>query len=132
MRNLWELFMFWIRISNRYDRLKNSPKAETSVKFGVTSLLLSILGIFFTVGSAALAYTCFSVDGLEAVVAVIGGVICILAAIMFFVQMVLASIVYAAYQMRLNKRPIGIVALIVSLFIIIATVASIVIFIAVK
>ena len=130
MRSIWEFLMFWIHVSNKYDRLKNSPKAEKSVKFGVTSLALSILGIFVTVGFAALAYTCFSVDGLEGLVAVIGGAICVLAAITCFIYMILASIVYAAYQMRLNKRRIGVVALIVSLFIIIATICSIIFVIA--
>ena len=127
MKGLSEFLMFWVKVSNEYDRIKNGPKAQTSVKLGVDSLIMSISGILSSVGFAVLAYYCFNVDGLEGLLTFIFGIICALAAVAFFIRLVLASIVYAIYQMRLNKRPVGIVSLIVSVLMVIGTVILIIV-----
>ena len=127
MKNLFDFILFWINISCKYDRLKAGPKAASSVNLGVTSLIMSILGIFLTVGFAALAYVCFGVSGLPAVLAAICGILCILAALTCFIYLVLASILYAAYQMKLNRHPVGVASLVVSLFSVVATVVAIVV-----
>ena len=122
------IFLFWIRISNKYDRIKADPKKrETSVSLGVTSLWLSILGIAMTIGFGYLAYLCFTNTGAWGWFYAVVAIICVAAAIAFFIEMVLASVFYAIYQMKLNKKPIGLAALIVSLFIIVATVGGVVI-----
>ena len=127
MKGLFKLFMFWVTVSNEYDRIKDGHKAQTSVKLGVESLIMSIFGIFATVGFAVLAYFCFSVDDLALLLTFILGIICAAAALAFFIRLVLASIVYAAYQMKLNRRPIGIVALVISILISVATVVAVIV-----
>ena len=114
-------------ISEKYERLKRSPDREDSITLGVTSIALAVTGIFSAVGFVWLAFLCFSAEGLVSILAVIFGVICVLAAFLCFIEMVLASIVYAAYQMRLNRRAIGKVALAISLFLTIGTIVAIVI-----
>ena len=126
--NLFNLFMFWVTVSNKYDRLKSDPeKREKSVSLGVQSLTMSISGILASVGFAVLAYYCFSLEGLEGLLTLIFGLICAVAAVAFFVQLVLASIVYAIYQVKLNKHPLGIISLVVSLLILVATVVAVVV-----
>lgn len=127
MRGLFRLILFWITISNKYDRLKRSPYRDNSISLGVTSLALSIIGILSAVGFVWLAFLCFSTEGLISILAVIFGVICVLAAFLCFIEMVLASIVYAVYQMKLNRKAVGKVALAVSLLLSVGTVVAIVI-----
>lgn len=117
--------MFWLKIRQDYDRIKESPKAETSVKLGVQSLLMSIFGIAATVGFAYLAYLCFTVEGLTGLLTWIFGLISVLAAISFFIELVFASIFYAIYQIKLNRHPLGIVALILSILLNIGTVVAV-------
>ena len=130
MRGLFHFFTFWITISNKYDRLKNNPEKQNSVSLGVTSIFMSIFGVLSAVGFAYLAYLCFSVDDLAIILTFIFGVICAISAVVCFFQMLVASIFYAAYQLRLNRRPIGIVALVISLLFLVAAVAGIIIVLA--
>ena len=126
---LYNLLFFWVKVSRQYDLIKRDPeKSAKSVKLGVTSLLMSIIGIGLTTGFAYLAFLCLA--GLETLaffLAFIGIIVCIAAAIGCFVELVLASIVYAAYQMKLNKKPVGLAALIVSLLISIATIVLVIV-----
>ena len=128
---LWDSFMFWLAVSNKYDKLKENPeKRESSITLGVQSLFLSVVGMIATVGLAFLAYTCFSRaegSGLAGLLMIVGGVICAIAALVFLFDMVFASLMYAIYQRKLNKKRIGLAALIVSLVLIAATIAGIVI-----
>lgn len=130
MRHFFHLFTFWIRISNKYDRLKEDPRKQNSVSLGVTSLLMSIFGLLTAVGFAYLAFLCFSVDDLSILLTFIFGIMCAIAAIACFFQMLVASIIYAAYQLKLNKRPIGIVALVISLVMLVASIVGIIVVIA--
>ena len=124
-------FLFWVSASREFDKIKQDPqKSEESVRFGVRSLILSIVGMIVTVGFSYLAYVCFnsaSDNGLSGILMVVGGALCVLIAIACLVDMVLASLLYAIYQRKLNKRKIGLAALIVSLVLIALTVAGIVI-----
>ena len=122
MKGLFGLFMFWVTVSSEYDRIKGGPKAETSVRMGVESIFMSIFGLIFTVGFAVLAYYCFAAEGLIALLAWLFGIICALSALAIFIRLTVASIVYAAYQMKLNRRPIGIVALVISILMSIASI----------
>lgn len=131
MRGLGKIFMFWVRTSNEYDRIKSDPeKRAKSVSMGVQSLILSILGTVLTVASAVGAFACFSsgTDSLSGLLLLFLGIILALAALSIFIEMVLASIVYAVYQMKLNKRAIGVVALVINLLLIVIAAILIVIF----
>ena len=130
MKNsLFRALLFWITVSNKYDRLKSDPqKREKSVSLGVTGLIMSIAGIALTVGFAFLAYLCLpGLDTVAFLLALVGVIACVAAAIGCFAELVLASIVYAVYQMKLNKKPIGPAALIVSLIITVATIALVIV-----
>lgn len=121
--------LFWITVSSKYDRLKTDPqKREKSVSLGVTSLIMSVVGIALTVGFAYLAILCLSgMETLAFFFALIAVIACVAAAVGCFVELVLASIVYAVYQMKLNKKPIGLAALIISVAITVATVVLVIV-----
>ena len=127
MRGLFHFFTFWITVGNKYDRLKNNPEKQNSVRLGVTSIFMSIFGVLSAVGFAYLAYLCFSVDELAIILTFIFGLMSAIAAIACFFQLLVASIFYATYQMKLNRRPIGLVALIISLLLLVAAVVGIII-----
>ena len=130
MRGLFHFLSFWLTVSTRYERIRNDPTRRNGIALGVTSLLMSIFGIISAVGFAYLAFLCFTVEGLSILVTFILGIVCALAAIMCFFQLLIAGLMYAAYQLRLNRRPIGIVALIVSLVLIVGAVVAIILVIA--
>lgn len=129
MKVLSKIFMFWLGISNKYDVIKKDPqKRENSIRFGVTSLIMSIVGIALTVGFAVFAYYCFlGMETLAFLFALIAGIACAGAAIGCFLHLVLASIVYAVYQLKLNKKAIGKIALVISLLISISTIVIVII-----
>lgn len=128
MKAIFKMFMFWLTISNKYDNIKKDPqKSATSVSLGVTSIIMSIVGIASTVGFAVLAYFSFSgMDTLAFLFALIAGIACVAAAIGCFVNLVLASVVYAVYQLKLNKRAIGKIALVISLLINLGTIGLVI------
>lgn len=130
MRAIFHFLSFWITISNKYERIRNDPTKRNSVTLGITSILMSIFGVISAVGFAYLAFLCFSVEGLSILVTFILGIVCALAAIICFFKLLIASLLYAAYQLRLNKRPIGIVALVVSLLLIVGAVVAIILVLA--
>ena len=128
-KDIIDLILFWISIGEKYERLKQDPqKRENSIQLGVTGIILSIIGAALTVGFGILAYYCFAVSGLISILAVILGAICVLAGFMSLVNLMIAGIVHAAYQMKLNKRAIGIVALVINLLLIVIAAILIVIF----
>ena len=127
MKGLFRFLLFWITISNKYDRLRDDPDRQDSVRLGVTSILMSIFGVIFAVGFAYLAYLCFSVQDLAIILTFIFGIICVISALLCFFQLLVASIFYAAYQLKLNRRPIGIVALVISLFLLVVAIVGIIV-----
>lgn len=125
---LFSIIMFWRKIGRKYEEIKNDPqKSESSTSLGNASLIRSVVGIVLSVGFAVLAYLCFSVQSIGIIISFIGGFLCGFLAILCFVELVLASIVYAYYQLKLNKMPIGKVAMVISLLISVTTIAVVII-----
>ena len=128
---LFNTFLFWISVSRKYDVLKENPvQSKTSTRLGVTSLIMSIVGIIATVAFAFFTYVCFkSIDGsgLLFFLVLLGGIICAAMSLGCFVNLVLASLVYALYQRKLNNRPIGTAAIVVSLVLILGTIAVVIV-----
>ena len=117
----WENILFWLSIGDKYTSIKNnSEKRDTSVSMGTTSLILSIVGAIATYGLTFVAYFCFTDGGIGKI---IGGIFAALVAVTCFIYMLIASVVHAAFQVKLNKKPIGKVALAFSLILTIAPVA---------
>ena len=125
--NLFNFFLFWLRASEKYDRLESDPSKRDSAILGVESILMSIFGILTAAGLAWLAYICFTVDGLAVILTFIFGIASAIGAILCFFQLLVASIIYAAYQMRLNDRAIGKVALAISLVMLLLAIIAIII-----
>ena len=114
--------LFWISIGEKYIKIKEDPeKRDTSVSMGTTSLILSIVGAIVTYGLAIVAYLCFTAGGVGKI---IGGIFAVLVAFTCFIYMLIASIVYAAFQVKLNKKPIGKAALVISLVVTIAPIVA--------
>ena len=131
MKGLLGFILFWLTISDKYDKLKRDPDKQNSALLGVTSIIMSIFGVVVAVGFAYLAYLAFSVDGLAIILTFIFGFGAAVIAVVGFFQMSVASIFYAAYQMKLNKRAIGKVALAISLILLVAAIIGIIIVVAV-
>lgn len=142
--SMFEAIMFWLSVQNKYEKLKNDPqKRETSVTMGVQSLIMSIVGVTLTVLAAFGTYKCFTlvtigsgmsspvVAGLAGIFVIIGGALCALFALGVFIYLVVASIVYAIYQMKLNKKPIGLVSLIISIVLIVGTIVAVIVLLSV-
>ena len=125
MKGLLDFILFWLTISDKYERLKKNPDKQDSAILGVTSLIMSIVGVIAAVGFSYLAYLAFTVDGLTIILTFILGIAAVLAAVLCFFQLLVASIIYAAYQMKLNNRAIGKVALIVSLVLLVTAIIGI-------
>lgn len=129
---LYNIFMFWRSVDRKYERIKGDPeKSGTSVNLGLTSIILSIVGTVLVVAFAYFAYKCFTWadDGLIVLLIYLGGAICFLFSIGCFASLVLASIVYAVYQRKLNRKPIGLAALIISIILSISTVVAVIVII---
>ena len=126
MKGLLGLFFFWIRVSNKYDRLKNDPAKQNSASLGITSIIMSIFGVITSIGLAYFAYLCLSVDNLAIVISFIFGFAAAIGAILCFFQLLVASLFYAIYQMKLNNRVIGKVALSISLIMLAAAIGMII------
>ena len=124
MKGFFGLIMFWLTISNKYERLRNDPTKQHSVSLGVESILMSILGAGATVGLAYLTYLCFTVEGLAGLLTWIFGLIFAFSALAVFIELVVASLFYAIYQIRLNRHPIGYVALVLSILIIAGSIVA--------
>ena len=127
MKGLFHFFMFWLTVSNKYDRLKSSPDRQNSVSLGLTGIIMSIVGVLTAVGLAYLALLCFKAENLTVLIAFPVGILCALSAVVCFFQLLVASIFYASYQLRLNKRPIGIIALVISLLLLIGAIVGIIV-----
>ena len=139
MRVFGHIFLFWRAVGRDYEDMKNDPeKQPKSVRLGVGSLIMSIVGAALTLLFVFLALKCLSgsafkdLTGGEALAAalvlplfiIIGAILCIAFAAGCYLRLVVGSLLYAVYQRRLNKRAIGTVALVVGILLCIATVAA--------
>lgn len=124
---LLDFLLFWLSIGDKYDQLKKDPDKQDSALLGVTSIIMSIFGVITAVGFGYLAYLAFTVDGLAIILTFIFGLGAAAVAVLGFFQLSVASIFYAAYQIKLNGRAIGKVALAISIIMIVAAIVGIII-----
>ena len=136
-RGIGRAIFFWWGIRNKYDKINEDAEwREKSVRMGVESILRSIFGAIFTLLFVYLAYWLFSgglfkgISGAEALAAmfifplfiIVIALVCGLGAFIFYFQFVVASIIYARYQLKLNKKAVGYVALVLSILFTVGTV----------
>lgn len=134
----YSIIMFWRDIARKYEKIKDNPeKSEKDVSLGVTSLGMSIGGTIMAIVFAYFSFKCFTwtgdagvstaAEGIGGIFVIIGGSICAVIAVASFVYLILASILYAYYQRKLNKNKIGIIAFIVSILLIVGTIVAVII-----
>lgn len=122
MKGFWKLIMYFSTLSMWYNRIISDPeKREKSVYFGVQSIITSIVGAVMVILCA------FGVSALlksdSGIVAMVFIVLLALLMVVGLFEFTLRGLVAMIYQLRVNKRPIGWVALAVWLATFIATVA---------
>lgn len=109
------------RMSHTYDRLARSEKRDDIVRFGVSSIVYSIIFLAAMIGAAFLIKTMTTDSGM-ALVGIILTVCCVLIAL----PMLLYAVVALIYQFRINKRAIRWVALVLLILALIAAVVAVI------
>lgn len=121
--------LLWIILKNtrRYDRLKSDEeKKQSSQSLGVWSILSTVIGTICVVLSvwaiSAMADKLGAVDSLEVLLIIFGLFLLVVLLVGLFLQLIVNGIICAILQMKLNKKPIGLISLILWLAIIVAAV----------
>ena len=113
MKGFWQFFMYFSNLSLWYNRIANDPeKREKSTYFGVRSIISSLVGAIIIILCA------FGISALmnnENVLTIVFIVLLAVAMISVLFECTLRGLVTMIYQLRLNKRPIGWIALAVFL-----------------
>lgn len=124
LKLILSFFTFWINIRAKYDRIKNNEeRREKSVRMGVRSIIQTVLCSVIAVLAFYGAVVCLKYTAsvnLGMILSLIAGIFCILATLVSLIQGVLGGMLYMIYQLRLNRRPIGWVALAIWLLLVIA------------
>ena len=109
MKGFWQFFMYFNHLSVWYNRIVNDPdKREKSVYFGVRSIISSLVGAIIIILCA------FGISALinnENALTVVFMVLLAVAMISVLFECTLRGLVTMIYQLRVNKRPIGWIAL---------------------
>lgn len=113
MKFIHDVLMFWLDLSVHKDHITSDPeRRRNSNYFGIRSIISSLLGFIVAAlcgwGFFALSGTG---DGLGVILVIILMVILALMAILSFLQGIVQGFVCFIYQLRINKKPIGWVAL---------------------
>ena len=125
MKILDALLGIIFRNKSKYDKLKeDDEKRETSQYLGVGSILSTIFGVIFAVASVWVAAAMFSgsADSLDSLVGIIGLFLLAVLFVGLFLQLIANGLVCAILQMKLNRKPIGLISLILWLIFIVAAV----------
>ena len=122
MKGFWKLIMYFSTLSMWYNRIISDPeKREKSVYFGVQSIITSIVGATMVILCAFGVSALLRSDG--GIVAIVFIALLALLMVVGLFEFTLRGLVAMIYQLRVNKRPIGWVALAVWIATFIATIA---------
>ena len=114
MKGLGSFLSFWSQVSNQYARLTaNEEKRARSVRLGVTAMILAVISAALVVGSVWGLGTAMGLISDSPIVGIVVLLLCIGVAITFLTRGMINALLYAIYQLRLNKKAIGWVALVV-------------------
>ena len=109
MKGFWQFFLYFNHLSVWYNRIVNDPdKREKSVYFGARSIISSLVGAIIIILCA------FGISALmnnENALTVVFMVLLAVAMISVLFECTLRGLVTMIYQLRVNKRPIGWIAL---------------------
>lgn len=112
---IWNFFTFWSNIHTKYDRIKsNEEKSKTSTKLGITAIILSFIFSAIVVTSAYGTFACFNfMNNSSFVLGILGFIVCFVLLLGSLIQGLGGALFYSIYQMKLNKKPIGVISLVV-------------------
>lgn len=125
LKALWNFLTFWSRLSTSYTLIANDPeKREKSVRFGVQSIICSILGAaLITLCMFGVATTTRGSSSLEGLVGIVVAAFLVLIAVVSLVQLIVRGLIVTVYQLKLNKHPVGKAALAIWIIAVIAAIA---------
>ena len=115
----WSFLTFWSQLSTKYARIASNPEQrEKSICFGVESIASTIFGAIIIVLCA------FGVSALisGSALGVILAVLLVIVALVSLVQLIVRGLITMIYQLKLNKKPVGIAALIIWILAVIAAI----------
>ena len=114
MKGLGSFISFWSQVSNQYARLAaNEEKRARSVRLGVTAIILAVISAALVVLSVWGLGTAVGLISDSPIVGIVVLLLCIGVAITFLTRGMINALLYAIYQLRLNKKAIGWLALVV-------------------
>lgn len=122
LKAIMGLIMFWSKLSDKYAKICSEGRQTTSVYFGVRAIISIITGIIlmglFAIGLGYAAGVLMnSLLFLFGIVIAAGLAVGILVA---FVNGVIGSLICVIYQLRLNRGPMGWIALAVWILFLVA------------
>lgn len=123
---LWYLLDKLADIADFYVNIKdNESERDTNTRLGKWAIKYNIIFFIFLGGAAALAIWAISLFKAESVL--LGVLIIFLALGVAITSVIFAILAFASEitQMKLNKKPIGLISLLTTILIIIAAIASI-------
>lgn len=129
IRWMWKFFESFLDIKSEYKDIKSGEDRKSNVKFGVKSILYSVLFLVLVSGGIALGYWSLTMfDSL----AIIFGIILLITAIgllFYSITYFILALVACIMQLIINRRAIGWIALAIILLIVSAVVVGLVVII---
>lgn len=123
---MWKFVDSFLNVKNEYKGIKSSENRVSSSKFGVKSILYSLL--FLVLVSGGLALGAWSLTMFDSI-AIIFGIILLITAIgllFYSVTYFILAVVACVLQLILNRRAVGWIALLIILLIVSTVVVGLV------
>lgn len=115
MKTLFKMFTFWVNLKVRYETIAKDPeRKEKSVYFGVRSIISSIFSAIVIALSIWGIFACFNALNTDSFNMILAWIFIVLLAVIALTALFngfVAALISTMYQLRLNKKPIGWVAL---------------------
>ncbi len=115
MKGIFKVLNFWANLRFRYDTIAKDPeRKEKSIYFGVRSIISSIFSAIVIALSVWGIFACSNAMNADSLNAIVAWVFIVLLAVITFTALCngfVSALISTVYQLRLNKKPIGWVAL---------------------
>lgn len=127
MKHLGNILFFWVDAYFKYASIRDSDRRETSTVMGVHSIAQVLSGLIVSllaVCGLLASINALDGDGFIVIFAAFGVFICAVAAVAAILGGLLRGLMYWIFQLKLNKRPIGKVAMVLWILSLIAAIAG--------
>ena len=117
-----------------YNNVKEDPEvAKTTIMFGKRSLVYYFVFLALTAATTGLVYFCVTHFASTLILVAIGAIILAVYIGIYAIGMYILSFNLAIKQVKLNKKPIGIIALVLNIIILAAVlIGLLILFLAIK